>query len=218
MRAAALRPEEEIEPLPFPYASLATAALQRRAIAQMQVAALQRTDPARFAAIQRHVAASRMRAAALRPEEEIEPLPFPYASLATAALQRRAIAQMQAARLRQAAPARFAAVQRQAVAAQMRAAALQAQLGIRAYPIPYGGLSGAVLQRQAVATQMRAAALQAQLGIRAYPIPYSGLSGAVLQRQTAARAQASQSRRATEIRKRLLQIQQARAQKAKRRR
>jgi hypothetical protein len=125
---------------------------------------------------------------------------------------------MQAARLQQADPARFAAVQRQAVAAQMRAAALQAQLGIRAYPIPYGGLSGAVLQRQAVATQMRAAALQAQLGIRAYPIPYSGLSGAVLQRQTAARAQASQSRRATEIRKRLLQIQQARAQKAKRRR
>jgi hypothetical protein len=235
---------------PVPYGVLAAAALQRQAVAKMQARALQRADPARFAAMQKQAAALQRQAiarkqAALRERAALAvgAYPVPYGVLAAAALQRQAVAKMRARALQRADPARFAAMQKQAAAARMRAAALAAQLDVKVYPLPYTGLGAAALQRQAlarmhaarlqqadpvrfaaaqrqavVARRMQAAALQAQLGI-AYPIPYRGLVGAALQRQTAAaQLKASQSRRSAEIKKRLLQVQRARAQRAKKRR
>jgi hypothetical protein len=67
----------------------------------MRAAALQRADPARFAALQRQQAATRMRAAALQQAQlaaGIVRYPIPYGVLTGAALQRQqAVARMQAA-------------------------------------------------------------------------------------------------------------------------
>ena len=215
---------------PVPYGGLGglavrttSAAARSVAAERMKAAVLQRTDPARFAALQRNVAMARMQAGA---EQARIAYPVPYGGLGglavrttSAAARSVAAERMKAAVLQRTDPARFAALQRNVAMARMQAGAEQARI---AYPVPYGGLGGLAVRttsaaaRSVAAERMKAAVLQrtdparfaalqrnvamarmqagAEQARIAYPVPYGGLGGLAV-RTTSAAALRSQSRR-----------------------